>query len=135
SHNPFPDNGIKLFAAGGRKLSDDVEEHLEGELRNLLADGGGEPHVGATVGTIVARPDATTPYEDHVAASLEGRDLSGMTIAVDCANGATSAVAPRVLERLGAKVIVSHAEPDGVNINDACGSTYPASLQALVLRS
>ena len=135
SHNPFADNGVKLFAAGGRKLADEVEERLEAELRAVLerARDTTEAKEGAAVGRISSRAAATASYEDHILASVEGRTLHGVTVAVDCANGACFDVAPRVLRSLGADVIVSHAEPDGVNINEGCGSTHPGNLQRLVV--
>ena len=76
--------------------------------------------------------DRVDEYVEHLAASLQGRTLDGMRVVVDCANGAASRVAPRALRHLGADVIVLHAEPDGRNINEQCGSTYPESLQAAV---
>ncbi len=131
SHNPFPDNGIKLFSAGGRKLSDDAEARVEAELRRLLAgdaDGGGGPRpTGAAVGRLVAA-DAHAGYGAAVAASLDGRRLHGLSAVVDCAHGASSVVAPGVLAGLGLAVDVIHAEPDGANINDGCGSNHPEAL-------
>jgi phosphoglucosamine mutase len=136
SHNAFADNGIKFFAAGGRKLPDEVEERLEAELDRLA-----HPELGvdrARIGTDL-RPvrsvagDAITRYCDALVASLEGRRLDGLHIVVDCAHGAASDVAPAVLRRLGAGVEVIHAQPDGVNINAGCGSTHPESLQRSVV--
>ncbi|HEX2849838.1 MAG TPA: phosphoglucosamine mutase [Acidimicrobiales bacterium] len=139
SHNPYPDNGVKLFAAGGRKLSDEVEEQLEAELREILAAGahsgtpsGADAKVGAEVGRIDADPDAVAIYEDHVLAALEGRSLGGLRIVLDCANGAASALAGEVFRRAGADVTVLHAAPDGTNINHGCGSTHPQVAQEAV---
>ena len=128
SHNPFHDNGIKFFAPGGLKLVDDVEARIEAELAALVQPCGCEiPEAGpADAGRVEA-------YEAAVIASIAGRRLDGLRVVIDCANGAASAVAPDVLSRLGADVIVLHALPDGRNINDRCGSTYPQSLQAAVL--
>ena len=134
SHNPFGDNGIKLFAAGGKKLTDDTEQQLEAELGALL-DGHPpvERPVGAEVGTLGFDRAAAVSYESHLVASvLEGRRLDGLRVVVDCANGAASQIGPRVLLRLGARVEVIHAEPDGVNINQGSGSTHPEALQAAV---
>src|SRR3954447_5414781 len=117
SHNPFPDNGIKFFAPGGRKLADDVEAELEAELERLLAHPGGERRSGAEIGRLARAADAVGQYGDAVVASLEGRDLGGLRVVIDCANGAASSVAPDVLRRLGAEVEVLHDQPDGVNIN------------------
>ena len=135
SHNPAPDNGIKLFAAGGRKLSDEVEERLEAELDGLLraqaptADG---VHAVEPVEPV----DATGEVQrwcDAVAGSIEGRRLDGLSLVVDGANGSASAFAGPVLRSLGAEVEVLHADPDGTNINAGCGSTHPGSLQARVV--
>ncbi|HET6949805.1 MAG TPA: phosphoglucosamine mutase [Acidimicrobiales bacterium] len=138
SHNPFPDNGIKLFAAGGRKLADEVEENIEHELLALLAgDGRGAPRrpipTGARVGRVAVSPGAPhAGYAASVAASLGGRRLDGLTAVVDCANGSASAVAPGVLRDLGVDVSVIHAAPDGANINDGCGSTHLGDLARAV---
>ncbi|MGH9111063.1 MAG: phosphoglucosamine mutase [Acidimicrobiales bacterium] len=151
SHNPFGDNGIKLFTAGGRKLPDDVEGRLELELQRQLgavvssADAAAPARsrsagsltsrpVGVDVGSVRSR-DAHAAYGAAVAASLEGRRLDGLRAVVDCANGAASAVAPRVLAELGVDLEVIHAEPDGTNINAGCGSTHPGELaEAVVAR-
>jgi phosphoglucosamine mutase len=130
SHNPFGDNGVKIFARGGRKLSDDVEERLEAELSRAVA-----AVTGADVGSIRQEPDMLDWYERQVAASLEGRRLDGVRVVIDCANGAASHVAPDVLRSLGADVEVLAAEPDGTNINANCGSTYPDTLQKAVVAS
>ncbi len=121
SHNPYADNGIKFFAAGGRKLEDAVEERLERELDRILA----EPAVATTTGR-VARAGGDDRYGDALIGTLEGRTLDGIHVVVDCANGAGYRVAPDVLRRLGARVDVLFDEPDGTNINEGCGSTHPA---------
>jgi phosphoglucosamine mutase len=141
SHNPFADNGIKLFAAGGRKLADDVEDRLEAALESLLDHdrgrssgggrggrppvgvGGAEVPTGTEVGTIAPVVEAHTSYAAAVAASIEERRLDGLTAVVDCANGSAAGVAPRALRDLGVDVHVLHDRPDGTNINDRCGST------------
>jgi len=128
SHNPFQDNGIKLFAAGGRKLADDVEAKLEADLLAASAP-------SATVGEVRHRGDVAEPYVQHLVDTLGGRTLDGLRIVIDCANGAASAVAPAALRRLGCDVEVLAAEPDGVNINAGCGSTHPEALQARVVES
>ncbi|HKE76088.1 MAG TPA: phosphoglucosamine mutase [Acidimicrobiales bacterium] len=125
SHNPFADNGIKLFAAGGRKLTDEVEARIEAELRSLPAPA----RRGADVGRLVPGEDAGhAGYAAAVAASLGGRRLGGLRAVVDCANGSASVVAPDALAALGVDVTVVHADPDGTNINAGCGSTHPESL-------
>jgi phosphoglucosamine mutase len=137
SHNPFADNGIKLFAAGGVKLPDLTEAAIEEELVRVLASGGpsSRPLIGHGVGRLSEEPDARHGYVDHLVAVLEGRDLTGMRVVVDCANGSASTVAPQVLVRLGADVHAIAHEPDGSNINDGCGSTHPESLAAEVVSS
>jgi phosphoglucosamine mutase len=135
SHNPFTDNGVKLFAPGGLKLPGAVEAAVEEELdRVLAADGRGpRPPTGRGVGRLSSDTGAVDGYVDHLASALEGRSLDGMRVVVDCANGAASAIAPGVLERLGAVVDVIAAAPDGTNINDGCGSTYPDRVAAEVV--
>jgi len=136
SHNPFGDNGIKLFSASGRKLADDVEEALEAELARLLAEGpngGGAARTGAGVGAVTPAVGALDGYAASVAASLAGRRLDGLSAVVDCAHGSASVVAPGVLRDLGVEVEVLHAEPDGTNINAGCGSTHPDALAAAVM--
>ncbi|HVF05198.1 MAG TPA: phosphoglucosamine mutase [Frankiaceae bacterium] len=126
SHNPMPDNGLKLFDAGGRKLPDDVEDRIEAGLAAAW-----DRPTGAEVGRVLDDPAAVEAYVEHLVAS--GRPLAGLRVVVDCANGAASAVAPETLRRLGAEVVAIHAAPDGLNINEACGSTHPESLAAAVL--
>ena len=136
SHNPFPDNGIKLFEAGGRKLDDRVEEQLEAELTQLLV-GGPSPAAptGAAVGRVGGDPEAADDYVRHLAGLLEPGSLEGMRVAIDCANGAAFEVAPRVLTALGAAVEAIGDQPDGTNINDGCGSTHPNGLRRAVVSS
>jgi phosphoglucosamine mutase len=125
---------VKLFAAGGRKLSDEQETALEAELHALLRhEAPGAPRTGDAVGTVTDGADALSRWALSVAASLDGRRLEGLHVVVDCANGAASAVAPELLRSLGATVDVLHAEPDGTNINAGCGSTHPDDLQAAVV--
>jgi phosphoglucosamine mutase len=128
SHNVFSDNGIKFFAAGGRKLSDETEAVLESVLDTLLRSGPARtPVSGAAIGTVTDRSVGDL-YVERLLDSLEGRRLDGVSLVLDPANGAASTVGPEVMERAGAAVTVIHAEPDGVNINAACGSTYPEAL-------
>ncbi len=134
SHNPFTDNGVKLFATGGLKLPGTVEAAVEEELDRVLAADARGPlaPTGRGVGRLWSDLDAVGGYVDHLVSALEGRSLDGMSVVLDCANGAASAIAPVVFERLGAQVDVIAAEPDGTNINDGCGSTYPQRLCAEV---
>jgi phosphoglucosamine mutase len=134
SHNPFTDNGVKLFAAGGLKLADAVEETIEEELDKILAASGGPlPPSGHGVGRLWSEPEVADAYVAHLVGLLEPGALAGVHVVVDCANGAASAVAPAVLAGLGARVEVIGAEPDGTNINDGVGSTHPQRLAAAVV--
>jgi phosphoglucosamine mutase len=130
SHNPMPDNGIKLFAAGGQKLPDEIEERVE----TAIADGHGlvgRP-TGAAIGRVHDLLDGAEHYIKHLVDSTPHR-LEGIKVVVDCANGAASEVAPIVYAEAGAEVIAIHAEPDGLNINDGCGSTHLDTVRAAVL--
>ncbi|MGI9117250.1 MAG: phosphoglucosamine mutase [Gaiellales bacterium] len=118
SHNPYPDNGIKLFGADGYKLLDAEEEAIEA----LLAAADALP-TGADVGRTGALPGAADAYADWVV-DVAGAPLEGMRIVVDCAHGAATAIAARLFDRLGADAALICAEPDGVNINVDCGSTH-----------
>jgi phosphoglucosamine mutase len=134
SHNPFGDNGIKLFAAGGRKLSDALEAELEAGLGHGSEGADRLRPSGRAVGTVRTDPGAWRRYADHLQALVRtGPSLSGLRVAVDAANGAASGVAPHVLRAVGADLVVINAEPDGANINAGCGSTHPEALQRLVV--
>ena len=134
SHNPFEDNGVKLFGPGGRKLDDPTEAALEAELQRLLRhETRHAPRTGAAVGRTVDGSSRVEEWLASVADSIDGRDLDGLRVVLDCANGAASRVGPAVLRRLGAEVIVLHDQPDGTNINAGCGSTHPADLQHAVV--
>jgi phosphoglucosamine mutase len=135
SHNPFTDNGVKLFASGGLKLPMAVEAAVEEELERVLAHEARGPRAptGHAVGRLLSDPDAAAGYIDHLVQALEGRSLDGMRVVVDCANGAASSIAPVVLARLGATVDAIASEPDGTNINDGCGSNHPDRVAAEVV--
>jgi phosphoglucosamine mutase len=120
SHNTAEYNGIKIFGATGYKLPDEIEAEIE-EI--VGADPGPRP-VGRGVGRIVHRTDANERYVRHVASLADG-SLDGMRIVVDCAHGAASWAGPELLRRLGASVLAIYDQPDGWNINDACGATVP----------
>src|SRR3954452_2903808 len=128
SHNPMPDNGIKIFGAGGHKLDDATEDRIE----ELLAAGPGERPVGAAIGRVVDADDALDRYLRHAGKALTTR-LDQLTVVVDCANGAASTAAPRAYRAAGANVIGINAEPNGLNINEGCGSTHMEQLQAAVV--
>jgi phosphoglucosamine mutase len=128
SHNPMPDNGIKIFGPGGHKLDDDAEDRIE----ELVAQGPGLRPIGADIGRVLDASDALERYLHHVRAAAAVR-LDGLTVVVDCAHGAAFQAAPRAYQAAGARVIAINAEPDGLNINDGCGSTHLAQLQAAVV--
>jgi phosphoglucosamine mutase len=130
SHNPMPDNGIKLFAAGGTKLPDDLEEKIE----KAVEDGHGRSGrpTGAGIGRVHDLLDGAEHYIKHLVASTPHR-LEGIKVVVDCANGAASEVGPTAYEEAGAEVIAIHADPDGLNINDNCGSTHLEAVREAVL--
>jgi len=131
SHNPYEDNGIKLFGPDGFKLSDAVEMQIE----SLVASHAEVKLAGSSaIGRAKRLDDAEGRYIEAVKASAARRlDLAGLKIVVDCANGAAYKVAPTVLWELGAEVIPLAVEPDGFNINGKCGSTHPALLQEHVV--
>jgi phosphoglucosamine mutase len=135
SHNPYEDNGIKLFAAGGRKLTDPIEARIEDELTMLAEVMPEAGPKGTGVGIASEHRTALDDYVGHLVESLQGRRLDGMHVVVDCGNGAAFRAAPLALRALGAEVEVLHAAPDGSNINEGCGSTHPEELQAAVLEA
>lgn len=130
SHNAWTDNGIKLFARGGVKLTDEVERRIEAELDALAAE---PASPSAERGQIVETGADHDAYIAHVVGFLEGLDLDGLRIVLDAANGAGHVIGPEVLRAAGADVIVVAAAPDGRNINDGCGATAPALIAAAVL--
>jgi phosphoglucosamine mutase len=122
SHNPYEDNGIKLFAADGFKLDDDTEHEIESQLDQR------QP-TPARLGRVRRLHGALEDYLRELHTRFAGLDLSGRKVLLDCANGATFRAAPEILRRLGAEVTVIADEPDGRNINDGCGSTH---LEAII---
>ncbi|MGH9031450.1 MAG: phosphoglucosamine mutase [Acidimicrobiia bacterium] len=135
SHNPFPDNGVKLFAPGGRKIPAVGERRVEEELRTLAVEMPTDAPVGAAVGFDRRIGDGLERYAAHVVRALEGRHLDGVHVVLDCGHGAAFEAAPLVLEELGARLDVRNARPDGTNINAGCGSTHPAALQQAVVEA
>jgi phosphoglucosamine mutase len=127
SHNPMPDNGIKLFARGGHKLADEVEAQIEARL-----DEGWQRPIGAAVGRVVTYDDALGDYVEHLLSCTPNR-LNGLRVVVDTGNGAAAGASPRALRRMGAEVLAIHSSPDGYNINEGCGSTHMADLRAAVV--
>jgi phosphoglucosamine mutase len=130
SHNPYEDNGIKVFASDGTKLNDAAEVEVENRVHELIR--GREQAVDVIPSQRVSARNETGFVERYQQLLLSrfpaGKWLSGMRLVVDCANGATSVVAPGLLRMLGADVIVTHAGPDGTNINAACGAVHLDSL-------
>jgi len=130
SHNPYPDNGIKFFAGNGNKLPDAVEAEME-ELVLAEPDQLVRPS-GDHVGTIKNRHDLSSAYIDHAVSTVK-ESFKGLKIVVDCANGSAYEVAPVVLKRLGAEVVVLNHQPSGCNINRECGSTHLDGIKAAVI--
>lgn len=141
SHNAMPDNGIKIFAAGGHKLDDSVEDKIEELVR---AKSFVRP-TGAGIGRVLSLSGVDGHVEDHYSLAgtheryvehlveATGRDLSGITVVVDCAHGAASDVGPAAYREAGARVVAINAEPNGLNINERCGSTHLEHIQRAVL--
>ncbi len=128
SHNPYHDNGIKFFSSNGTKLPDEVEMEIESELNSPL-----QSVQSSKLGKARRITDAPRRYIEFCKSKLQNNvDFNGLRIVVDCANGATYHIAPKVFEELGAEVISHAANPDGININDKCGATSPAGLQTIV---
>mgnify|MGYP002622297103 CR=1 FL=1 len=131
SHNPYYDNGIKFFSSNGLKLSDEVEMEIEYEM-NLPLQSVRSEHLGK------ARriTDAPRRYIEFCKSKVGSKvNFSGLRVVIDCANGATYHIAPKVFEELGAEVICHATSPDGININNECGATAPTALQELVKQS
>ena len=128
SHNPYWDNGVKFFCGKGEKLADEVEYAIERELDVDAATIKPE-----RIGKAARVDDAAQRYTDFCRTAVPGLDLSGLSIVLDCAHGATYHIAPKLFAELGAQVHAIGVEPDGLNINRDCGATHPAALQAAVL--
>ena len=132
SHNPYEFNGIKIFGADGFKLTDEEEEEIEA----IVLDHAMEYDLksNADLGTIRNGEEMVERYIDHIASSVQG-DLSGIKIAADCANGSASATAAKIFGKLGAQVTILNYQPDGININENCGSTHIAALGEYVKKN
>ncbi|PHS32085.1 MAG: phosphoglucosamine mutase [Methylophaga sp.] len=129
SHNPYHDNGIKFFSGEGTKLADDIEHEIEAMMDQPLVTVDSD-----LLGKAFRVDDAAGRYIEFCKSTIPSKvDLSGLKIVVDCANGATYHIAPDVFKELGAEVIAIGDKPDGLNINQKCGSTEPELLQAAVL--
>lgn len=135
SHNPFGDNGIKIFADGGAKLTDAQQQEIEAVATEFLV---GEPHpgpTGADVGVVDHDSSPVDQYVESLRRTIDGRTLAPLRVVVDCANGSNSELACRVLDALHLRVDLINAEPDGLNINANCGSTDPSGLIKRVVRT
>jgi phosphoglucosamine mutase len=129
SHNPMPDNGIKFFARGGHKLEDHVEQAIEDAMTTAVV----QP-TGGGVGRVTDEADAERRYVDHLTQALHAR-LDGLKVVLDCAQGAASLAAPDAFRALGAEVVAIHNTPNGLDINEGCGSTHLDSLRAAVVEA
>jgi phosphoglucosamine mutase len=129
SHNWAPDNGIKFFGSNGYKLPDEAEDEIEAVL--FKDDDYFPQPIGQNVGKVVQWSEGKWTYAHYLKTTIEAY-FSGMKIVLDCANGATSELAPKIFAQLGAEVIVTAGEPNGSNINENCGSTHPETLQQKV---
>ena len=130
SHNPFEDNGIKFFSKTGHKLPDAVEDEIEAIVAEPI-DYEKTP-TGSSVGQVIVESDMAELYIQHIVNSAD-TELDGLKVVIDCANGANSEIGPEILRRLGAEVITMFNEPNGININNGCGSTHMEALQAKVV--
>lgn len=130
SHNPAPDNGIKFFAEGGKKLPDSVEDEIEAAMEGPLVG-----TTGREVGRIRRFADAEDRYLVHLLGTLEGVNLGGVHVVLDCAHGAAAGISPDVFAAAGARVTVMGNDPDGFNINDGVGSTHLDALAQRVVDS
>ena len=129
SHNPMPDNGIKFFSDGGKKLPDDVEDEIEAAMAKLDETG----PTGTGIGRVIEEaPDAQERYLAHLKEAVSA-DLSGIKVVVDCANGAASQVAPKAYAAAGAEVVAIFNKPNAFNINDGSGSTHMEQIQEAVV--
>lgn len=132
SHNPFHDNGIKFFGGNGYKLPDAVEDELENIVHSIAKHDNLYRATSGQMGTLTYRHDLVKEYIQFVLSTTEER-FEGMKIVLDCANGAAFECMPAILKSLGAEVIVLNNDPDGININDCCGSTHLEMLQKAVV--
>ncbi len=132
SHNPFEYNGIKIFSSSGYKLPDSLEDEIEKIV--VDNDNSSAPQTGAGIGRVTRSDTAVDDYIDHIIGTVDCR-LDGMRIAIDCSNGSSSATAEKLFTGLGAECYMLSDKPDGMNINDKCGSTHMEMLQKYVLEN
>ncbi|MDX3633724.1 phosphoglucosamine mutase [Streptomyces europaeiscabiei] len=132
SHNAMPDNGVKFFARGGHKLADDLEDRIEGVYEQHRTGAPWDRPTGAGVGRVRSYDEGSARYVEHLLSVLPNR-LEGLKVVLDEAHGAAAAVSPEAFTRAGAEILTIGAEPDGLNINDGCGSTHLGKLRAAVV--
>lgn len=132
SHNAMPDNGIKFFARGGHKLADELEDRIEGVYEEHRTGAPWDRPTGAGVGRVRSYDDGFERYVEHLLSALPNR-LDGLKVVLDEAHGAAAGISPEAFTRAGAEIVTIGAEPDGLNINDGCGSTYLQKLRAAVV--
>lgn len=132
SHNPYHDNGIKFFSPFGTKLPDEVEQAIEDVIATGLQ--GVPSPAGAEIGRVIAYTEGAERYSNFIKSKVDG-DFAGLRVIADCANGAASHIAPRLLRELGADVTAIACKPDGININNKCGSTHLEQLQKAVVNA
>jgi len=132
SHNLYQDNGIKIFGAGGRKLSDSEQEEIEKQLLERTRKSASGAIGASSDSAKTAKPELVKEYCDWLSQIVDTTDFSKLHVVLDCANGAYSNVAPEVFTKLGATVTTINATPDGRNINEQCGATHPAMLCSVV---
>jgi phosphoglucosamine mutase len=132
SHNPMPDNGGKFFARGGHKLADDLEDRIEETYRSHASGEPWDRPTGAGVGRVRDHTEGLDTYIAHLVGVLPNR-LDGLKVVIDAAHGAAYRASPEAFTRAGAEVVTIGTDPDGLNINDACGSTHLAALRAAVV--
>ncbi|WP_286256243.1 phosphoglucosamine mutase [Streptomyces graminofaciens] len=132
SHNAMPDNGIKFFARGGHKLADELEDRIEGVYEEHRTGAPWDRPTGAGVGRVSSYDEGFERYVEHLLSALPNR-LDGLKVVLDEAHGAAAGVSPEVFRRAGAEIVTIGAEPDGLNINDGCGSTHLAKVRAAVV--
>ena len=134
SHNPFYDNGIKFFGGDGYKLPDSVEDEISEIVYKISQNDNFPRPVGAKIGEVEYRRDLVVDYLDFVVSTTSER-FDGMKVVLDCANGAAYEIMPKILKSLGANLILMGNKPNGININDDCGSTHIENLRLEVLRN
>jgi phosphoglucosamine mutase len=132
SHNPFDDNGIKIFGNDGFKISDEIENEI---TRHVFSGELSSEHIRSDqLGKAYRIEDARGRYIEFAKSTIQNQDLAGLKVVLDCANGASYFIAPLIFKELGAKVVKTNVEPDGYNINNNCGALHPEAVAAIVVQ-